>query len=701
METPWRLVLVLLLLPALTVSCGEDDAPPPGGTSAAVAPVEAPPRPGPPTAVDVAPVETGSVPDQVEPAEASPEILSEKWYARHVDGQHAGWMHVVWTPSEYEGQETVHDRTEGYSVTTRRMGSVEDRFESRSLIELQRTPEGGLLWMQVHTTQGNTVTVSTQTWTGAGYTLVQRSGDTTDTREVACAEPVPADSEVFLGHRIRAGELEVGQRLEYPVPNFLAERMDTIELVVEGRELLTLPTGSADCWRVRESVRGREGSGVMWVDDDGVYRRHRAERSESIHTTRVRARDVRHGGASYSITVSASPELPRCTSFDRSVVEVTVAPRDGQEDPVFPDSPYSRVLEQEPGRVRVEMTAHDDPDATLPYPFEAPEELADDLESTLLLCADHPSVQRALADALGPEPPDDAREVARLLLRYVFDGLGKTSGPNPQPNAAQILEDGCGDCSEHNVLFVTLCRAAGIPARRWSGYAQVGGLWGSHAFCEIWLGKWIGADPTTQELGTRARYIAFGANDDPDSEVGTVSARSTGRLSIRTVSFEDEGEQVVIGESDAVTETTDPRSGIRVASAPEGWTSRVGRGFANLRSGETQCLVEVHAGIGDLDAEQLQRSVMGASRPVFEFAGREVAGWRRTFRERVRHRIAIPHRRRALLLTISTTPEREAEAMDVILKWIAPALAPADTETGATESPPDAPDEEHTPPDQR
>src|SRR6185436_20961839 len=114
--------------------------------------------------------------------------------------------------------------------------------------------------------------------------------------------------------------------------------------------------------------------------------------------------------------------------------------------------------------------------------------------------------------------------------------------PIPEPTAVEILEDGGGDCSEHCVLFVTLCRAAGIPARRLSGYAQVGDMWGAHSFSEVWLGRWIGCDPTTNDFGTKARYVAFGWNDDPDSFPGTVSSRVSGRMSIRTVEF-TEGER--------------------------------------------------------------------------------------------------------------------------------------------------------------
>lgn len=76
-------------------------------------------------------------------------------------------------------------------------------------------------------------------------------------------------------------------------------------------------------------------------------------------------------------------------------------------------------------------------------------------------------------------------------LRYqedVIDDLG----------AITALQTGVGDCSEFADLFVSLCRAAGIPARTVSGWLLSTKMDNpNHHWAEIWAdGKWISIDPS-------------------------------------------------------------------------------------------------------------------------------------------------------------------------------------------------------------
>ena len=58
----------------------------------------------------------------------------------------------------------------------------------------------------------------------------------------------------------------------------------------------------------------------------------------------------------------------------------------------------------------------------------------------------------------------------KRIAAFVFT-LEKQSPEISDTTAVEILKERRGDCSEHAVLFVALCRAAGIPARRCSGAA--------------------------------------------------------------------------------------------------------------------------------------------------------------------------------------------------------------------------------------
>ena len=120
-------------------------------------------------------------------------------------------------------------------------------------------------------------------------------------------------------------------------------------------------------------------------------------------------------------------------------------------------------------------------------------------------------------------------------------------------------------CSS-DLLFVGLCRAAGIPVRPCSGYVCIGGDWGGHSWCEVWVGRWIGADPTTNEIGTRARYILLVRPEETGGVAGRITPERMTIL-IRRAEYGDG----VLEIGDGVERDPVVFSGIRLGPVPEGW----------------------------------------------------------------------------------------------------------------------------------
>ena len=248
--------------------------------------------------------------------------------------------------------------------------------------------------------------------------------------------------------------------------------------------------------------------------------------------------------AEYSITTPATPQLERLFTADKLEVLLHLQPDPDREQPVFPDSPWSRVLDvrgaPETGQVYVlELSKYDAPEeACASFPVDR-ERFARELEPTVLLPCEHPELLAAAKEVIGDET--NLKRAAYKLARFVYGSLAKRSPDVGQTTALTILRDREGDCSEHAVLFVALCRAAGIPARRCSGYVCLGSMWGAHAWAEIWVGQWIAADPTTGEVGGGARYLFFGYQDVPGKGPGVVSGRVTGRMRFVTTAVEEDG----------------------------------------------------------------------------------------------------------------------------------------------------------------
>jgi transglutaminase-like putative cysteine protease len=554
------------------------------------------------------------------------------------------------------------------------MGGEADTFEAREYSDLDRTEDGLVVRVESRGVQADRVSESVQSWNGKGYDLVSRVAGLEEKHAVACAERCPTDTEMYLSKMLQDGRVAVGAHLEYQTPNFLAGRLDTVSLAVEAKEKLSLPGGEFDCFRVIETVSGApaDAKTTWWLDSAGVLRRLRSGRLEIVASTQAKARELRDGGAVYSITVEADPQMVRCTSLDRALVELTLAPRDDAEMPNIPATPFGREVSRDGNRIRVELTAHDEAALAVSLPVTDPK-FAKHLERTNLFCWDAPRVKAALASAVGDEK--DPQKIVTRILRYVFVNLRKSSGPIPEPTAVEILEDGGGDCSEHCVLFVTLCRAAGIPARRLSGYAQVGDMWGAHSFAEVWLGRWIGCDPTTNEFGTKARYVAFGWEDDPDSFPGLVSSRISGRVKIRTLEFTEGGRTWKTDGLENPSDRVDLLSGLAFADPPAGWYASVsGTGDGHFTGPGVRGDISTVAGYGDLPCDVLSQRMMRGWKTV-KWAGRDTLRDDIAVHGHVTVRITVPFRRRMMSITMRVDDAKKVDAaLETLAKLLAPTL---------------------------
>ena len=98
------------------------------------------------------------------------------------------------------------------------------------------------------------------------------------------------------------------------------------------------------------------------------------------------------------------------------------------------------------------------------------------------------------------------------------------------PNGLEVLRSLQGDCNEHTALYVSLARAAGIPARIAAGvvYAEPGDGTGAvfyHAWPEVYLGgqtPWVPIDPTLNTFPADATHFKL-VEGDLDRQIEIIS----------------------------------------------------------------------------------------------------------------------------------------------------------------------------------
>jgi transglutaminase-like putative cysteine protease len=166
----------------------------------------------------------------------------------------------------------------------------------------------------------------------------------------------------------------------------------------------------------------------------------------------------------------------------------------------------------------------------------------DYLESNLFVDCDDERIQR-LAREITAKLADPWRK-AQAVERWVHDNM-KVSTSVGFPNASKIARDLEGDCRQHALLLVALCRAAGVPARTAIGliYVKEEGkapYFGFHMWGEVWVrGRWVALDAVLGEGGVGATHLKMA--DHSWAKTATLApllpiSQTLGKLQIEVVS---------------------------------------------------------------------------------------------------------------------------------------------------------------------
>jgi transglutaminase-like putative cysteine protease len=179
--------------------------------------------------------------------------------------------------------------------------------------------------------------------------------------------------------------------------------------------------------------------------------------------------------------------LARGPQVSRMAVQVR---GNGSEWSPGPDSLLQPGMSVSRGGIQVHMVSLDTTgaDSTTPARW---------LGSTPMMALDDSRLQAQVRAIVGQERRPD--RVARVLVEWV----ARNVAANPDPvlaSASSVLRTRKADVDGHTLLFVAMARAAGIPARPVSGLLLVDGRFYFHSWAEIFVNRWIPADPTWNQF---------------------------------------------------------------------------------------------------------------------------------------------------------------------------------------------------------
>ncbi len=119
-----------------------------------------------------------------------------------------------------------------------------------------------------------------------------------------------------------------------------------------------------------------------------------------------------------------------------------------------------------------------------------------------------PAVPAALEEAAVPSSASD-REKVEVLWSWVRDNIAYEGPVGTRYGTVQVLDQRYGRCWDKTDVFVTLCRASGVPAR------EVGGWLADQDSGHIWAQAyidgegWVSVDTTGDHVGAGPDYVPF------------------------------------------------------------------------------------------------------------------------------------------------------------------------------------------------
>ncbi len=454
--------------------------------------------------------ETTAEPPPLDAANAV--AAGDEWLAVYHQHQKIGYTHQAFTP-EADGFAFQED-------SLLRLTVMEQPQTVRTRLQGHAAPNYALRDAEFELSSGVGHLLATAAVTAEGLRVKLQTG------VEASEQLMPLQEPIFLSSTLRAslrnGHVQPGQRLEASVFDPTTLHHDRAHLTIEAEEAVP-EQPEVRGFRVREEFHGI--TTTAWLDASGavlreegpmgmVLIRQSAEQALRADWDADTALDI---VANAAVPVATPIDAPRDRRFLRvrvSGISLANFPRDDEQ-----------TLDGSEVTIRRHRLAEV---GTYTLPDESAEH-RDELAATAFLQSDHPRVQAAARAALGDER--DAKRAAQRLNDWVYASLRKVPTISI-PNALQVLEMREGDCNEHAVLLAALSRAVGLPARVVAGAVYLDGAFFYHAWCEVWLNRWVSIDPALHQFPADATHIKFvvGASDDQWAMMEII-----GRLGIEVV----------------------------------------------------------------------------------------------------------------------------------------------------------------------
>jgi hypothetical protein len=477
--------------------------------------------------------------DEQKPSEKR---ISESWMGVYMNGIKVGYSHNQEMYLKKGGETFKKSSNESWMRVSRLGGNpVEIKTVEEFLYDEQYRP----LELVMRTKMSDNETVIKAEIKPNMITF--KTGETT-VKELTYQE------EFYLGvpleKIIEEEGLKEGSEYDLKLLDPLSYSLADCHFEVIGKENILILGKKMDLWHVKTDV-----SYVIpivteeWVDEEGRIWKSLSQVSFAT-TTAIRMpkeKALEISGENFDIAFSTiiksnvsfqNPQKVKSVTFQLSGIPA-------ERIKNFPyDDGSQRILEIKDDSVLLQTSSllfGEEEAVSFPIQDEKFEEF---LKPTSFCQADDPQIVETARQIVGEET--NSWRAAKMIAGWVK----REMTPNYDvgfATAKEILINRQGDCSEHTVITVALCRAVGIPARAAVGIMYGHGLFAYHMWPEVYVGRWVGldskwiaVDEESGEYYTDATHIKFGRsllNEDIFKEMAQAVSEIVGKLKLKIVDY--------------------------------------------------------------------------------------------------------------------------------------------------------------------
>jgi len=471
----------------------------------------------------------------------APNKERESWDILLLQGKRVGYAHTTARLVAESGRQIL--RTEDLARLSLRRGNDTVQQDIRSLsIE---TPDGKLLRFESEIGMGPATIRTTGQVKGDRLEI-----ETTGAAAAPAKTSIPwsaDDAGPFATEQsLLRKPMQPGERRTLKVLMAEFQQVADVEMTAKGFEPCKLPTGTHELLRIETVARLANNQKIEqteWADRTGdtlktlmpamgqleTYRASKAEALEKVDA------------AELDLLSSMMVKVEQPLSGGHRTKEVCYRVHLDGSDPasVFVTGPTQAVksIDANTAEVTVYAIRPGQSGGNRSAPADPPTE--DDLRPNVFVQSDDPLIVADAKKATGDEK--DPWRVAVALERFVNREVKNKNFSQAFATAAEVAKSREGDCTEHAVFLMALCRACGIPARGVMGlvYLESQRAFFYHMWTEVYIdNRWIPIDGTLSLGGIGAAHLKIAQSNLKDATAYSSFLpvmQVMGRLSIKVI----------------------------------------------------------------------------------------------------------------------------------------------------------------------